>query len=384
MKKVLKRAAVILCAAAMMANAAGCTVTPTSTASNSAKVSNAEYNAKYLHENLGLDEFSCNYIAAKLDERGFAKIITYKSLKLNGKSTMTVGDLKQKYTITLEDNYLKDVTDEEGNVILTLDDILEAYANGTDNTNTGSGETTTDNTTPSYDVTPDTTNTNEQPTSGGTSSGYSYLTEEAKSILATVESDYNKINWGVEYSPSGMEGIVISVAPYIDNTSYYLAIAVTNLYDTDTTFSAEGSAKGQNGQEVGSFTMYDTAIAPGNTVIRLLYCDDIPTGEIHWTNIELPNVYSESAPWQGDWVLGTDADGYMKVDYNVESNTTMVPGTVTAIVLDANGNIVAAYQDYNIDKGTKTSGTITYYTDINKLSGKPTDVAMFVNPLKEN
>ena len=386
MKKFLKRAAVVLCASAMMANATGCTITTTSSTTNNANVSNADYNAKYIAEKMGLDEFSCKYIAEKLDERGFAKIVTYKSAFANGNGSMTVGDLKQKYKITLEDNYLKDVTDEDGNVVLTLDDILEAYANSSDNTNTGSGESTTDDTTPSYDVTPDntTSNTDEQPTNNNSGSGYSYISEEAKNILNSVESDYNKINWGVEYSPEGMEGIVISVAPYMDNTSYYLAIAVTNLYNTDTTFSAEGAAKGKNGQEVGDFTMYETAIAPGNTVIRLLYCDDMPTGEIHWSKIELPDAYSESAPWEGDWQLGTDSDGYMKVDYTVNSNASMVPGNVTAIVLDANGNILAAYQDYNTDKGTQTSGTITYYTDINKLNGKPTDVAMFVNPIKEN
>ena len=57
----------------------------------------------------------------------------------------------------------------------------------------------------------------------------------------------------------------------------------------------------------------------------------------------------------------------------------MVPGFVTAVILDANGNILAVEDDYNTNEGTDISGTISLYTK--DLGGTPADLAMFSNPL---
>ena len=257
-----------------MVNATGCTTANTNsdTTANAtydaeAKKKALEYNAKYLQDNLNMDEFSAQYISQELQNRGFGKIVSNTKVMVNGNGSLKIGDLIHKYTINFADGYLTNITDEDDNVILTLDDIVNAYANGIGTTST----------TPSSDEVTGNEQTNN--TTSSSSSTNSYISEEAQELLETIESDYSKVNWGVEYSPTGMDGIVISIAPYNDNGSNYLAIAVTNLYNTDTTFSAEGYAKGTSGQKVGNVLFYDTAIRPGNTIIKLLYCDDVPTGE---------------------------------------------------------------------------------------------------------
>lgn len=207
----------------------------------------------------------------------------------------------------------------------------------------------------------------------------SYLTSEQESIMSKLDSDYNKVNWGVQYSPKDMEGIVISVASYKHSDSPYLLIGITNIYDEDVTFSAKGYAKGKSGQEVADISFYEAAIRPGNTIVQSVYCDNTPTGEIHWDSIELPNVYETSTYWEGDWYLSTDSDGYCKVDYTVKSDDYMMPGYVTALLLDSTGNIIDAGYDYSTDKGYTLSDCIQFYEkDYNR---KVVDVAMFSNPL---
>ena len=365
-----------------MASVTGCTVTTSVGGSGKSAV---EYNTDYLMDEFDFDEATAQIIADKLDEKDFGKIVTKKLKIVNGTGSITIGDMKNKYVINVEDGYISTITNKDGIVIMTLEEIQNAALP----TGSSSGDLMTDTNT-TNDVTEpeqpaETNNTVEQqPADNSSSDTASYISDEAKKILASLDTDYNKVNWGVQYSPTGMDGIVISVAPYVDSDSYYLAVAVTNLYGEDTTFSATGYAKGLSGQEIGSLSFYETAICPGNTVVKLIYCDDVPTGEIHWDEIELPNVYETSAYWESDWSLGTDADGYLKVDYTIMSNTTMMPGYVTGLVLDKKGNIVAAYQDYNSNKGSNASGIIKYYVKASNLSGTPSDVAMFCNPLEEN
>ena len=215
-----------------------------------------------------------------------------------------------------------------------------------------------------------------------TSISSSYLTKDQQSILDKMVTDYTKVNWDVQYSPKGMDGIIISVASYMDGRYPYLLVAATNIYDEDVTFSASGYAKGSRGQEVADVMFYEEAIRPGSTVAKAVYCDSTPTGEIHWDSIELPKVYGESTYWEGDWSFTKDSDGYYQIDYSLSTNDYGTPGYVTALLLDRNGNILDAAYDYNIDKGYYLSGTIAFYQK--EFGGKVTDVAMFANPLQDN
>ncbi len=213
-----------------------------------------------------------------------------------------------------------------------------------------------------------------------TSVGSSYLTKQQQSIMDNLGTDYSKVNWDMQYSPKGMDGIIVSVADYMDGRYPYLLVAITNIYDKDVTFSASGYVEGLRGQEVAEVSFYEDAIRPGNTIAKAIYCDNTPSGEIFWEEMDLPKVYSESVSWGGDWHLTTDVDGYYKVDYNIDSNNYMMPGYVTALLLNRNGDIVDAAYDYSADKGYYVSGTIQFFEK--GYDEKVVDVAIFSNPLK--
>ncbi len=210
--------------------------------------------------------------------------------------------------------------------------------------------------------------------------GGSYLTAEQQSIIDNLGTDYSKVNWDMQYSIKGKDGIIISVADYMDGRYPYLLVAVTNIYDKDVTFSASGYAEGLRGEEVADISFYEDAIRPGSTIAKAIYCDGTPSCDIFWEYVDFPNVYSESVSWGGDWHLTTDTDGYYKIDYNIDSNNYMMPGYVTALLLNKNGDIVDAAYDYSADKGYYVSGTIQFFEK--GYDEKVVDVAIFSNPLK--
>ncbi|MBO6196536.1 MAG: hypothetical protein J6O03_03515 [Butyrivibrio sp.] len=377
MKGIFKKAVSVLCAAIMVASLAGCDVNVSS--SLDSNQSAAEYNAEYLADNLELESEVATVIANKLDEKDLGKIKSHKKKIVNGNGSMTFGDGKKKYTINVEDGYISTLTDSDGMVIMTLDDILSA-ANGDVSTEPEPvSEPVSEPAEPEAPAAePEVTDNTTQSSSSTTAS---YLAEDAQKILNSLDTDYNKVNWGVQYSPTGMDGIVISVAPFMDGNSYYLLVAVTNLYGEDVTFSASGYPKGTDGQKIGSISFYENAIAPGNTVAKAIYCEEIPTGEIRWDEIELPNVFDKSAYWESDWGIKTDSDGYIEVPFTIYSDVNMMPGTVTAIILDSKGDILAVEDDFIMDEGKEVSGTIKLFKK--ELPGTPVDLAMFANPLEK-
>ncbi len=214
-----------------------------------------------------------------------------------------------------------------------------------------------------------------------TKSTSSYLTTEQQSVLDNLETDYGKINWDVQYSPKNMDGIIISEAAYMEDKYPYVLVGITNIYNQDVTFSGKGTATGKGGKEVASFSVFEEAIRPGSTILKAVYCDGTPTGEIYWEDLDLPNVYGESTYWEGDWALSTDSDGYYKVDYSLTSDDYMTPGYVTIVLLDKNGYVLDVAYDYNNTKGYSVSDSISFYTK--DFGGKVVDGAMFTNPLVE-
>lgn len=398
-KNIIKKLVCALCGVVMIASMTACSFNVST--SNNLKKSAVEFNTEKLTEDFDIDAATAEIIANKLDGRDFGKIKLTGQELINGDGHITIGDGKSKYIINVADGYITNIKDDDGDVVMTIEDIQKAYGYNVDDTNetTASTSASTEVTVvenepqeetvvekePEIQVQEDInehTEIIEEPTTDNSNEAESYISEDAKKALDSLDTDYSKVNWAVQYSPTGMDGIVISVAPYIEKgSSLYVVVGITNLYNEDTTFSAKAYAKGTDGQYVGQASFYETAIGPGNTVIKKIFCDGVPTGEIHWEDIELPNVYEESAYWESDWQLGTDKDGYIKVDYVVTSNEYMMPGYVTAIVLDVDGDILALEDDYNTTEATTAQGTINYYAK--ELAGKPADVAMFTNPLKQ-
>lgn len=204
-----------------------------------------------------------------------------------------------------------------------------------------------------------------------------YLSAETQAALDSLDTDINKVKWGVQYSPTGMDHVVISITPYIEDDYYHLVMAITNLYYAPIIFDASGYAKGFNGENVADITIYESMIAPGNSAIVDIPCSDVPSGEIHWDVIETPDSYLTDAYWESDWSIGKEDDNLV-LAYNIYSTDMFSPGYVYALALDENGYVIDCAYDYNIDEGTNVSGTIEF--DNSQFNGKIVNVAFFANP----
>lgn len=233
------------------------------------------------------------------------------------------------------------------------------------------------------DVTEDSGNT------GATTN--SSLDPDVKKQMDALDTDYSKINWGVQYSPfAEYPGFVISVAPTFSYGQYGLAIAFTNLYSDPVAFQGDATALASDGSEVGTTTVYTETLCNGNTVIYTILCEDMPDGRIHWENAKLDtDPYDGYEPWTADYsVTGNPSDGYLTVEYSMSSvnNVDIIRGTVVCVLIDSNGNIVDVAYDYNYDTiaaGEKAQGSCSVYNDEERLK-TVADVAIFAAPAPAN
>lgn len=218
------------------------------------------------------------------------------------------------------------------------------------------------------------------------SSEAAYLSGSTKSSMDALETDYNKVNWGVSYTPfKKMKNIVFSVAPYYDGFSWYLIVGITNLYDQDISIYGEGMAKNADGEDVGSTALYETCIGSGNTVIETIFCTDEPDGRISWKNLKADTAEEIYVPWEADWSLQGNSPGfsYSYSLYSTDDTKEMIPYSATALFLDSDGNIIATGEDYSTDTITKDythQSSLSVY--VSKDGFEVKDVALFVNPVE--
>ena len=208
--------------------------------------------------------------------------------------------------------------------------------------------------------------------------------EELTKIFASADADYLKVNWGVQYKPADLEGVLIGVTPYEDESSTYLILAVTNLYDRDITISGDGYAVGKNNENIGDFSVFASTLRPGNTSITSILCDGEPTGVLHWNQMEAsPDDYDESAAWETNWMLGGSDDGDEVVKYSVICKDKVSVGEVHSMALDKDGFVIAYGSDYLSDEGTDFEGFVPFYgVDQAKIASETRDIVMFANPVK--
>ncbi len=201
-----------------------------------------------------------------------------------------------------------------------------------------------------------------------------YCPAEVVDFLNSLETDFTKIKWGVVYPVTGMEGVIISVTPYMKGTESHLVIGITNLYDQDLTIKSEGFAKDTSGNNTADLKFEDKGVGAGNTVIHDVVCKDFPSGEISWTNIEIPDTSAEYVLWDGTWALGNN----MEFSYELTGEKDMVPGEVTVLLLDDQGYVLDCMTDNNTSSGKSAKGSMK--SDFNNSEGNLSNVAMFVNP----
>ena len=157
-----------------------------------------------------------------------------------------------------------------------------------------------------------------------------------------------------------------------------LVIGLTNLYDHDITIEAKGYAMDRNDNNVGDLYIFQSAIGPGQTVIRNQYCTVESDGRIHWDKMDLSDVNDESVEWKHDCSLVTESNGFYDVAYNItaSNNEKIKADYVWALLLDDEGHVVRSYDGYNPDGDYIVSGAIK--SDQKSMTGID-DIAFFAN-----
>ncbi len=207
-------------------------------------------------------------------------------------------------------------------------------------------------------------------------------------ILASLPSDYNRVNWGVKYPLSdSYPGIFISIAPYKLYDDYCLIYAITSIYNETISLSANAYAKDKEGNVIGETFVYVPALARGMTYVNMIYCDEgTPDGSIRWDEFEiLPKSYEQVVAWEADLqATGDYKDGVLTAEYNLYSteDVTMTPGDVTILLTDENGNITGLGIDYcsdGIKAGESCRRTVDIYQDPTILSYTK-NILIFTSP----
>ena len=209
-------------------------------------------------------------------------------------------------------------------------------------------------------------------------------------LLANLQTDYNKINWGVSYSlDEQLPYLVVSIAPYVVYDEIHLLIGFTNLYNDNISLSGEAVALGADDAEIGSTYIYTGAIGGGNTVLADINCgDQKPDGRIRWKEITSEtDTLTTYVPWEADWTIEDHiSDSYLTVNYEFygAGGQAIVPGEVNFVLLDEQGNVLAKDMTYLGDEvaaGEKYAGSEDIYSDKELLSATK-DMAVFATSTK--
>ena len=218
------------------------------------------------------------------------------------------------------------------------------------------------------------------------SSAPATVSDEALWTKEKIITDYNAVAWGVEYALSeDMPGILISVAPIINETENRLVVGITNLYDATYSISAEGKALNEAGEEIGMTYMYSAAVGPGCTTIGVIYCTDVPTGVIRWSDFEVKEAMFRSGGWEADWQYkwADDSHNSVKVDIDMVNTSTEKEefGIIWIMLLDDSGNIIDMSCNYADEFGPDEHyiNSMEIYGTESELS-KAKKIAMFGNP----
>lgn len=219
----------------------------------------------------------------------------------------------------------------------------------------------------------------------------STLNGEAKNILASLETDYNKIYWGVTYPvDEELPGFVISVTPYQEGEQTYLIVGLTNLYDINMDFSGSVGAYDSSNNIIGDSFIYERNIGSGNTITEKIFCDGVPDGRLHWEEVKLTESSSDSkyVPWEIDYAIKGNAENKsLDMSYEIYSanNEDMSDIDLQIYLVTADGFIIADTEEYisdTIKAGSKYSATRSIYVD-EALVSEVAGVAIFGNPVMD-
>ena len=210
--------------------------------------------------------------------------------------------------------------------------------------------------------------------------------QDALSLLASLDTDYANVYWGVSYSIfDDMPGLVISLTPCMQYDSYGLVVAITNLYNEEMTFAGNAVALDKEGNEIGETYIYAPNIGTGNTTVAVIDCgQNMPDGRVNWTECETMETTADYVPWEADYqVTGNPADECLNVEYSfcASDGTACTDAEITVCLLDQDGLVIGIGADYipELEENKKYTGTVSVYGDKDILA-MTQGVAMFANP----
>lgn len=210
--------------------------------------------------------------------------------------------------------------------------------------------------------------------------------QDALSLLASLDTDYANVYWGVSYSIfDDLPGLVVSLTPCMQYDSYGLVVAITNLYNEEMTFAGNAVALDSDGNEIGETYIFEPNIGTGNTAVAVIDCgQSMPDGRVQWTECETLETTASYVPWKADYqVTGNPADECLNVDYSfyASDGTACTDTEVTVCLLDEDGLVIGIGADYisELGEGENYDGTVSVYGDKDILA-LTQGVAMFANP----
>lgn len=210
--------------------------------------------------------------------------------------------------------------------------------------------------------------------------------QDALSLLASLDTDYANVYWGVSYSIfDDLPGLVVSLTPCMQYDSYGLVVAITNLYNEEMTFAGNAVALDSDGNEIGETYIFEPNIGTGNTAVAVIDCgQSMPDGRVQWTECETLETTASYVPWEADYqVTGNPADECLNVDYSfyASDGTACTDAKVTVCLLDEDGLVIGVGADYisELGEGENYDGTVNVYGDKDILA-LTKGVAMFANP----
>lgn len=175
------------------------------------------------------------------------------------------------------------------------------------------------------------------------------LKPEVRKALLSIDSDYSKVRWGVEYSPiKEYPGLVASVAPYRKDDRYCLLVGITNLNPFEVVFSGNLEARAVGDEVAGSSVVAKEHVGSGQTAGFLIDCEDgvPPDGRIRWSDMKVCRADDcLYVPFTADWAVAPGPDGNVAraaIGITVPEGGDMTYRSITALVLDKEGRILSA------------------------------------------
>ncbi|MBR5650281.1 hypothetical protein [Pseudobutyrivibrio sp.] len=185
------------------------------------------------------------------------------------------------------------------------------------------------------------------------------LSDETKSKLDALNTNYKKVNWDVVYSAPDNNGIVISETKFYDkqdSLNNILVVAYTNVTDAPVKFSCEGFAEDAAGEVAVDILESDIELGPNNTIAVKYDCEnDEPSGNIRWNNFTVEPSDKEYVPYEISTELKQDS-GYYCIEVEYSSDYDFNPDVCPhgyGYVLDKDGKIIGGDEEENWGKSVQ-------------------------------